>query len=1719
MRLCLESYRRVNGQGSTACVPIRISDQSAVTALIECQPTAAAQAILPAQVGEQFTKDLTRLQEEAGGENLNVDEDGFTGGRSACSPGPVTSCQRRHGTVNASIREDLLWLQAASAGTELTARFRNCLDSYAQDLPGFFKQFRRLHDFVLCGLELLMESSGHVAEETGEPHDAREMFLAACETMQSCVTSLRRSGLLPEDRLKQVLSEVESGGSTNFDSSGSGLHAIRDRDAVHNAFQRSLRESVIGRVDRLCPLDVRENLLASFREPRLKLLAELAAPPLVRPARAPWPAGPQCQLLLEVLASVPEHGERRSKPTFPGRFLEILEEETPGEKRVDDTRPPVVGQSEALSSFFCSGAPSPAEQKEAIAAVFKQLIAQGMAPNEAALEAIRRVRSESDAQKQSAAVASEAHMRDSVDESSLEVDCPGGPYTCFICTEAKDASERFLPHRCPEIPETLCCKPCFVAWVESQIDADSPNIKCCHCDAELSNRTLQYLVDAAHWQRYCDSALQRSLKRDANFIWCSKCGGGGWVDPTQPTSKCGWNCPLCDNSFVYCPLCRRDHGSVSCKRFHKLRKEVVLGKQQAQDRDSAGVVQRSSKSCPSCKMPIQKDGGCNYMDCPNCRRHFCWSCGQIMKSSHQKHKCDAGFEASGVVGKTTQGRPCVELTRLFMNVIDIDSIEVMNVDDDDVQDCKDMLVPSADQEAKSPLFVGPSQMDGEILLRLPFNFTSAISWEVTHIHVRATHPPAPNCCRPKSLGLLANSPSATFSDFDDSTAVTVNLEDVGNGVFRASLEPFRTKGTFKRITCLAVKVCAAAAGEHEDELQVFFNGLSVFGVPGDVAASSRRTSHRPISCSGFVLTEDATGSMLLPGLEIIRAVSETIDHLASFAKRAGRHVLNWCPRSTTDFKPSDRSSGSAAEVFCMFLPFCQDLRKCRAPETPFGSLGGKIDPPPLVLSPEGETKMPPKKQDAPPLPEVEDEVALPEEVSDFQEPSFCLVLGHLAGSSFRVQPPAGPPDPESGEPAAAPPLQDFDPSSLVLAQAKQPPADAPAQIVLLEKDDMQAYCTEAYGLQDQPLWAGLKLRLEKERAARSRAKSNAARQKAIAALEVVEEGETEEAKQEPKASEEQVDVLFLIEAPADAEDLQAMSDAGLYEVVDLWTSIFFEGKSVDEADPTVEVPSEVPAGPQLFYEAIHTASTSADVGSSAVCTISDSHALAFEAECDEAQETEVPPTEKTPSERVLAAMLDVVGKEARSRMRYKAWLEAQLRRALCIRGVFVVCWRNRSLHASTVTSSKLHFSSSQDTLTGSDNNMITVALSGKTRVSLRPSQAKAMAFACAVAVVGSGWAGTYTAWRLATQSQPNVCLFEAYHRPGGRTYSTRVHDYILDVGAYRYAGDMHLPADVIENALGLRSACYDPTCRDDDVKAEVKWPYELPLRKIVGFDGRHLGYGAALQAMLAQFESAGGRFFPGAELQGLERSGEQWLLHFNSSGVVPLPSLQLTASSALLALPRPVLMRLPGFQEAVAERWPSLRCTDRDFPATVTEGATTTKVYAIYQDAWWVSKLDLLRGVRENLTTELPVAIHYHDGEVLCLAGSRDVSKLRAWRPAREVPRGVDVQECRGVLQVFYRHSQSCPSSFPHCMDFWAGLRRRSSADPLTLAEGQQGEDLRHLVHTKLLDMHRADFIARNISEEEIEQIAQPIDLAYSVWYHEGTFPAGMLPTWLGICL
>lgn len=394
-----------------------------------------------------------------------------------------------------------------------------------------------------------------------------------------------------------------------------------------------------------------------------------------------------------------------------------------------------------------------------------------------------------------------------------------------------------------------------------------------------------------------------------------------------------------------------------------------------------------------------------------------------------------------------------------------------------------------------------------------------------------------------------------------------------------------------------------------------------------------------------------------------------------------------------------------------------------------------------------------------------------------------------------------------------------------------------------------------------------------------------------------------------------------------------------------------------------------------------------------------------------------------------------------------------------------------------------------------------LALLGPTAASAESSVSRAPAPPCKLGVVGAGWGGVYTAWRLGIDADTSsggidakdVCVFEAYSRPGGRTYGARIGDYVVDVGAYRFSGGMHLPADLIERALKMPSVCYDPTCNDDDIRKEVTWPYAEPLKKVVDFAGRNVGYSAPLEAMLGQLRLAGARLHFDSELVGIHRASSGWQLHFSNGHSVEV-------ATVVLNVPRGVLAKLDGFPQAVAGRWPAINCTDRSFPKGLAEGRGTVKVYAVYEEAWWVSRLGLLRGTAEEMHTDPPVSIHYHDGEVLCRGGV-DAGGEPLWRPAREV---VQRKGCRGVLQVFYRHSQLCPASNPGCMEYWAGLPRANASDPLTIVGAES--KLAQVLHSKLLSMHAETFEKLNVSSKGIKL---PSAVAYSVWTRTGMLPEG----------
>ncbi|EOD33511.1 hypothetical protein EMIHUDRAFT_111788 [Emiliania huxleyi CCMP1516] len=258
---------------------------------------------------------------------------------------------------------------------------------------------------------------------------------------------------------------------------------------------------------------------------------------------------------------------------------------------------------------------------------------------------------------------------------------------------------------------------------------------------------------------------------------------------------------------------------------------------------------------------------------------------------------------------------------------------------------------------------------------------------------------------------------------------------------------------------------------------------------------------------------------------------------------------------------------------------------------------------------------------------------------------------------------------------------------------------------------------------------------------------------------------------------------------------------------------------------------------------------------------------------------------------------------------------------------------------------------------------------------------------CTTAVVGGGWAGVYSAWRLALDAAAadasSVCLFEARQAVGGRTYSVDLDGLTIDIGAYRFGMSMHLPADLIVNHFKLKTVCYEPSCSPD---AEMN----ATLYRIVAADGHNAGYATPVRAMLREALGRGVRVFYRHELTGIYDGGGDALaeggaslLHFAGGGVA-------RASAVLLNLPRQAVERLDP-ASVVFDRGPSRRaklattiltnCTPCQ-AGPVAEAHEDVKVYAIYDHPWWVSKLGLAEGTFASVDADPPLVGRYHDGPI-----------------------------------------------------------------------------------------------------------------------------------------
>ena len=179
---------------------------------------------------------------------------------------------------------------------------------------------------------------------------------------------------------------------------------------------------------------------------------------------------------------------------------------------------------------------------------------------------------------------------------------------CDICGDEitkKDKKNNYL--NCKH----FFCSDCYLHYLKNKIEINEVgSITCMNkdCSQELDEKfiTLQINRDKVLLEKYRKFKKINNINKDPNLVIC-------------PEEDCdSYAIKEKDNKFV---KCLKGHEFCSeCKQPWHKNKDCKL------DIDRDLMEKCHIKKCPKCKVPTEKNLGCNHMKCSNCSCNWCWFC-------------------------------------------------------------------------------------------------------------------------------------------------------------------------------------------------------------------------------------------------------------------------------------------------------------------------------------------------------------------------------------------------------------------------------------------------------------------------------------------------------------------------------------------------------------------------------------------------------------------------------------------------------------------------------------------------------------------------------------------------------------------------------------------------------------------------------------------------------------------------------------------------------------------------------------------------------------------------------------------------------------------------------------------------------------------------------------------------------------------------------------
>ncbi|XP_030605213.1 ankyrin repeat and IBR domain-containing protein 1 [Archocentrus centrarchus] len=228
---------------------------------------------------------------------------------------------------------------------------------------------------------------------------------------------------------------------------------------------------------------------------------------------------------------------------------------------------------------------------------------------------------------------------------------------CGICMSSVSVFEEPVDMPCGHD----FCRACWEGFLNLKIqEGEAHNIFCpaFDCYQLVPVEVIESVVSREMDKRYLQFDIKAFVENNPAIRWCPEAGceravrlstQGPGTSTSDPLSFPLLRAPAvdCGKGHLFCWECRGEaHEPCDCEtwkmwlqKVSEMKPEELAGVSEAYE-DAANCLWllTNSKPCANCKSPIQKNEGCNHMQCAKCKYDFCWICLEEWK----KHSSSTG---------------------------------------------------------------------------------------------------------------------------------------------------------------------------------------------------------------------------------------------------------------------------------------------------------------------------------------------------------------------------------------------------------------------------------------------------------------------------------------------------------------------------------------------------------------------------------------------------------------------------------------------------------------------------------------------------------------------------------------------------------------------------------------------------------------------------------------------------------------------------------------------------------------------------------------------------------------------------------------------------------------------------------------------------------------------------------------------------------------------